>query len=92
MHLAIEIICSFYKKVVGEEKSLTNILTKNTLEYLAFGEYFWRDRAVALEPMEQWEQKESLFSLCRVAREEDECHIRTNILTKIQFIQNKLNL
>ena len=42
------------------EKSLTNILTKNTLEYLAFGEYFWRDRAVALEPTEQREQRERL--------------------------------
>ena len=29
--------CAFIKKVVGEGKSLTNILTKNTLEYLAFG-------------------------------------------------------
>ena len=56
------------------------ILTKNAQQSVAFIKAFLRDRAIALEPTEQREQREpmtnreqreSLLSLCRGAKEED---------------------
>ena len=68
---------------MGEEKSLTIILTKISSSASLLGRVFG---GIGLSPSNRQSSEsrgKGLLSLCRVAKEEDECHIRTNILTKI---------